>query len=373
MAEQAIDFEVQKSDLAHTRTETHAVPEIIPGEVLMKVERFALTANNITYAVFGEAMRYWDFFSDLEGAAGGRVPFGRIPVWGFGEVVASRADGVAAGTRVYGYFPMSTHRVAKAAKITERGFIDVSGVRGELAPVYSQFMATAHDPLYAAEDEDQIMLFRPLFTTSFILDDWLADNAFFGAKTVILSSASSKTSLGLAFLLKHNRAGAVRVAGLTSTANAAFVRSTGCYDDVVAYDDVAGMDAAVPAAFVDMAGNSTVRAALHNHFKDNLKLSSAVGGTHWDSVGGGQADLPGPAVELFFAPTHIEQRMQQWGAARFQDTLGAAWRAFIPKTKSWISVAHGYGPPCVEAVYQEVLAGKTPPDKAHILSLWPHS
>jgi hypothetical protein len=366
MSEKIAEFEVRKGALTDARVDTHDAPELGAGEVLLKVECFSLTANNITYAVFGDAMRYWDFFSDRsEGAE-----FGRIPVWGFGEVVASNADGVAVGARYYGYFPMSTHRVAKAGKISEHGFFDVSGVRGELAPVYSQFMATGSDPLYAPEDEDQIMLFRPLFTTSFILDDWLAQNDFFGAKTVILSSASSKTSLGLAYLLKNNRGDKVKVVGLTSGSNKAFVENTGCYDEVITYDDISGLDASVPAAFVDMAGNSSVRADIHTHFKDSLKLSSAVGGTHWDSVGGGQEGLPGPQVELFFAPTHIERRMKDWGGQGFQARVADAWKGFIPETKKWIEVVHTSGAGKVDGVYQEVLGGKTPPNKAHILSLW---
>ena len=366
MSEKIAEFEVRKGALTDARVDTHDAPELGAGEVLLKVERFSLTANNITYAVFGDAMRYWDFFSDRsEGAE-----FGRIPVWGFGDVVASNADGVAVGARYYGYFPMSTHRVAKAGKISEHGFFDVSGVRGELAPVYSQFMATGSDPLYAPEDEDQIMLFRPLFTTSFILDDWLAQNDFFGAKTVILSSASSKTSLGLAYLLKNNRGDKVKVVGLTSGSNKAFVENTGCYDEVITYDGIGGLDASVPAAFVDMAGNSSVRADIHTHFKDSLKLSSAVGGTHWDSVGGGQEGLPGPQVELFFAPTHIERRMKDWGGQGFQARVADAWKGFIPETKKWIEVVHTSGAGKVDGVYQEVLGGKTPPNKAHILSLW---
>ena len=366
MSDQAVDFEVRKSELTASRAETGPVPEIGPGDVLMKVERFSLTANNITYAVFGDAMRYWDFFSDRsEGAE-----YGRIPVWGFGEVVASNADGVAVGTRVYGYFPMSRYRVAKAAKISEHGFMDASGVRGELAPVYSQFMVTTSDPLYSEDTEDQIMLFRPLFTTSFILDDWLAENNFFGARTIILTSASSKTSLGLAYLLKNNRSDKVKVVGLTSGSNKGFVEGTNCYDEVVTYDQISGMDASVPTGIVDMAGNSSVRADVHTHFKDNLKVSSAVGGTHWDSVGGGQEGLPGPAVELFFAPTHIERRMKEWGGPGFQERVAKAWGSFIPETKKWIDVVHSAGADNVKDVYLEVLGGKTPPDKAHILSLW---
>src|SRR3712207_7922901 len=46
-------------------------------------------------------------------------------------------------------------------------------------------------------------LFRsPLFLTSFMLADQLEDNRFFGARALVLSSASSKTAYGTAFLLR---------------------------------------------------------------------------------------------------------------------------------------------------------------------------
>jgi hypothetical protein len=32
------------------------------GRPGFRVEKFALTANNITYAAFGEAMNYWGFY-----------------------------------------------------------------------------------------------------------------------------------------------------------------------------------------------------------------------------------------------------------------------------------------------------------------------
>ena len=117
---------------------------------------------------------------------------------------------------------------------------------------------------------------RPLFMLSFLVDDYLAENDFFGARSVILSSASSKTAFGLAYLL-HTLRTPVRVIGLTSAGNAAFVRSLGCYDDVVIYDDVATMSNDAPAAYVDMAGSAELRARLHHRFGDNLTHSARIG------------------------------------------------------------------------------------------------
>ena len=92
----AWDFVVAKSHLRRTEFQDVAPPPLADGEVRLVIERFALTANNITYAVFGEMMKYWDFFPAAEG-------FGRVPVWGFARVEASNHPGVAVGQRYYGY------------------------------------------------------------------------------------------------------------------------------------------------------------------------------------------------------------------------------------------------------------------------------
>ena len=38
--------------------------------------------------------------------------WGRVPVWGFADVVGSRHQALAEGVRVFGYLPMSTHEQA---------------------------------------------------------------------------------------------------------------------------------------------------------------------------------------------------------------------------------------------------------------------
>jgi len=361
-----VGFVVQKDNLRESKIEDVSIDAggLASGEVLLKVEKFALTANNITYAVFGEAMRYWHFFPAEEG-------WGRVPVWGFGDVIASKADGVPLGTRVYGYFPMSTHLTVTPDKITERGFVDAAPHRAPLPPVYNQYSVVSADPNHRAEHEDAIMLFRPLFTTSFLIDDFLDDNGFFGATKVILSSASSKTSLGLAFLLHENRKGKCTVTGLTSPSNTGFVNDLGCYDEVVTYDAIQDMDASEPVVFVDMAGNGKVLSTLHHHYKDNMKYSCLVGGTHWENRGGaGRESLPGPEPTLFFAPDYVVKRNKDWTPAGFQQRVDQAWDQFLTPAQKWIHVEYARGAQQVEKAYRHVLDGDAKPDEGHILSLW---
>src|SRR3954465_15240306 len=95
-------LEVKRDDLRSVRWNDAAPPELAADQARLRVDQFALTANNVTYAMFGDAMSYWQFFPADEG-------WGRVPVWGFADVEASNADGLGEGERVYGYLPMATH------------------------------------------------------------------------------------------------------------------------------------------------------------------------------------------------------------------------------------------------------------------------
>ncbi|MGH8458430.1 MAG: DUF2855 family protein, partial [Nevskiales bacterium] len=313
----ALDFQVARDDLRNARQVEVQVPEPQDGEVLLRIERFAFTSNNITYAVFGEAMQYWKFFPAPDG-------WGRIPVWGFAEVTESKHAQVGVGERIYGYLPMSTHLIVQPERVSTAAFMDGSTHRRPLPGAYQQYSRVTHDSDFSTENEDLHALLRPLFFTSFLIDDFLADNDLFGARAVVLSSASSKTALGTAFLLKHH--GRCEVIGLTSPGNAAFCAGLGCYDRVLGYDQLQSLPADTPTVFVDMAGNGTLLHDIHHHFGDSLKHSCMVGGTHWEQRETQHA-LPGPRPEFFFAPTRIKKRMQDWGpdlGVRFS----AAWRPF---------------------------------------------
>jgi hypothetical protein len=243
-------------------------------------------------------MSYWSFFPAPEG-------WGRVPVWGFAEVSDSRADALEAGTRVYGYLPPSSELVVTPARIGAHGFVDASAHRAELPAAYNGYARVDADPIYDADSEPEQMLLRPLFFTSYLIDDFLDDASLFGARAVILSSASSKTASALAFLL--SRRDGVEVIGLTSPRGAEFARGLGVYDHVVTYDEVdsLGSDRAV---YVDMAGDAQVRMAVHAHLGPALVHSAVVGATHHDRMGDVPDSLPGPRPKFFFAPDRVAKR-----------------------------------------------------------------
>ena len=356
------DFVVARNDLQRCKFIETQLPDAgaLPNDALLvKVDRFAFTANNITYAMTGDDLKYWQLFPAPE-------KFGNIPAWGFGEVIASRHPAVGVGERLFGYFPMATHLMIEAADVRKRGLRDAAAHRQGVAPVYNAYARVSGDPAFAGRQGDHQALLRPLFMLSFLVDDHLSENGFYGAREVMLSSASSKTAFGLAHLL-HGR-GDIRVIGLTSAANVAFVSSLGCYDEVVTYQHVTSLPADRPVAYVDMAGNSALRATLHRHFGGNIKYSGRVGLTH-RSGSADESQLPGAKPIWFFAPDQIRKRALQWGPGGIDARFGVAWSGFAPMLDWWLRVIEGRGDAAVKQVYQDTLNGRVPPDQGHILSL----
>ena len=353
------DFEVRRDDLRATRVVGGEAPAagVADGEVQLRVERFGLTANNVTYGVLGDALRYWRFYPASEDG------WGRVPVWGLGEVVASGVEGVAPGELLYGFLPMST-LVTLRLEAGAGGLAEVSEHRRELPGVYNRYLPTPPD----AERLDETLLLRPLFGTSFLLAAHLRERGHFGADAVVVASASSKTAYGLAFLLAAEE-GAPRLVGLTSERNRAFVASLGVYDEVLAYEQAGELgDRSDALVLVDMAGDASVRSAVHHAASERLRSSITVGVTHWEQMGD-PSGLPGPAPELFFAPDHVERLTAELGPAELQRRLGEAWDGFAAQLGDRLEVEHGEGPEDLERVWRAAVDGAADPRRGHVLRL----
>ena len=353
-----LDFQIARDDLHRSRILDMEPRELEDGQARLEVERFGLTANNITYAKFGDAMSYWNFFPAEDG-------WGHMPVWGFARVSESRDGVLEEGTRVYGYLPPAGELIVDPQRVDEHGFRDGALHRAELPAVYNAYTRTDVDPVYDADSEDLQMLLRPLFFTSWLIDDFLGDRGLIDGNVIVLSSASSKTAIGLAFLL--SRRDGVEVLGLSSARGAEFARTLGCYSDVVSYDDPALLPDG-DAVFVDMAGDAGVRELVHRHFGARLAHSAVVGATHHDRMGAVPEDLPGPRPAFFFAPDQVNKRTKEWGGADLERRLADDWRPFMEWTRGWLEVIHGEGGEALQREYLELLDGNVDPATAHVFS-----
>jgi Protein of unknown function (DUF2855) len=359
-------FLVQRSDLSQTRIDSFdAGAPPAAGQVRLHVEHFAFTANNITYAVFGDTMHYWRFFPAADG-------WGCIPVWGFAVVEASACDGIAVGERFYGYWPMASHAVVQPASVSEHGFADASAHRAELPAVYNRYQRVEKKD---AQREGEVAVLRPLFATAWLIADFMQQAGDFGARTMILSSASSKTAYATAFCLKRRAGAAARIVGATSPPRRAFAASLGVFDDVIAYDALSSLPAHEPTLFVDFAGDAAFRRAVHEHWRDKLAYSCSVGGTHHDALGSG-GGLPGPKPQLFFAPTQMQKRgaapPQGLGRAGLAAQIDQAWNEFIARattgTAPWLTIESRRGVEAMRAAYLETLQGRADASRGLMLS-----
>jgi hypothetical protein len=320
------------------------------AQVRMAVRKFALTANNITYAAFGAVMRYWEFFPGSDGR-------GRLPVWGFAEVVESRFEAIKPGERFYGYFPAASELIVRPGRESVHGFVDTSVHRAELASVYNRYVRCDNDPAWSADLEPVQMVMQPLFVTAFLLAHYLREEQAFGASVVSLTSASSKTALALAWLLRADPVEGCSVHALTSRGNAQFVSGLGLYDEVSVYDDVEELDLDARYTLVDFAGNGSLNRRLHTHLVDQMMANIRVGGAHWEDsmpVSG----LPGPAPQFFFAPDHARDRAKAWGAEQFEARYKASWADFAKAASGLLHYDEQIGGKGALAVYNALIRGE---------------
>ena len=351
------------SDIAIVNYDEGALPD---GQIRVDIGPFALTANNVTYMVTGDQIGYWSVFDPAAYDLTQDDTLGRMPVWGYGIVRESRFPGIDVGAEIYGFFPVAKSMDMQPGKLSQHGFTDVAAHRSRLHSLYSGYSFTAADPSYSAHRDLQPVL-RPLFTTSFLIDDFLADERFFGAEQVLLLSASSKTALGTAYCLKAR--GELPVIGLTSSGNKSFVEETGFYTSVTSYDSIKDMNPDVKTVVVDMSGNMGVIGELEAHFKDTLTYICRVGISHWQEAAKAPPTRTATPTAFFFAPDRAKQRIGDWGQAGFAENLGARWMPFLETASDWLSIEKQSGMGPVLENYKDLLNGQSGPSKGYLFTL----
>jgi len=355
---------VNKSDFADVTIVNQDEAPLADGAIRVSVGPWALTANNVTYMVTGDQIGYWGYFRpdaygiDMDG-------HGRMPVWGYGKVTESKCEGIEAGQEFYGFLPIAQSFDMSPTKITPSTFMDGAAHRQELHSLYNRYVFTNSDPSFGMNKDLQPLL-RPLFTTSFLIDDFLDDENFFDAEQVLVLSASSKTALGTAYCLKER--GTIKVTGLTSSGNKAFTEKTGFYDEVQTYDTITDLNPDVKTVIVDMSGNAGVIATLQDHFEENLVYICRVGLSHWDAKPSEASKQQTPQA-FFFAPDRANQRMQDWGGGGFMQKLGARWIPFLTSASTWLEVEKSEGVGSILKAYKDVLDGSASPDKGYLFTL----
>ena len=362
-------FQTLKSDLTKSRIINADLPIIRDGEILLKIESFAFTANNVTYGVAGDTIGYWKFFPAAQNSDNS---WGCIPMWGFAEIIESKNQNLDVGERLFGYFPAADSLVLSPVKISDQSFSDGKAHRKELPPVYNNYLRLKGESNYDPSMDPIRALLFPLHITAFCLCDSLEEDQYLGASQIIIISASSKTAIGLAQGLADSKISS-KVVGLTSVTNSKFVEDLGCYDEVINYDQLEKIDYSQGTVMVDMAGNRAILGTLHDKLADNMLKCLTVGMTHWDNKTTAE-DALGQAMlrertEFFFAPAHIQKRIGDWGHDGYAEKTNLFMTARALQSNNWMQIKEIDGLENFISTYEEVVSGKINPNEGIIVNL----
>jgi Protein of unknown function (DUF2855) len=348
-----------RSDLTQSRIVEADPAPLADGAVRLRIESFSVTANNVTYAVVGDAFGYWNFFP-------GHYEWGVVPMWGHAVVEASNHPEISVGERVYGYLPMASHLDVLPGNVTPGGFLDSAAHRQPMSAIYNQYSRLAADPEHDPAREGERMVFGPLFKTGFLIESMFQGGGWYGAEALICTSASSKTAMALASVARA-KSPQVRRIGLTSASNVEFVRAGGFYDAVLAYEDVASLPQSASVS-VDFAGNAALLHGIHTALGDHLRYSCTVGATH---VGAGfgqdNGPIPGPAPVLFFAPHHAVAAIEALGPKGFGLAVAASWAQFLKDAGDTVQIDQRSGLEAARAAFNDTLTGQADPSVGIII------
>jgi hypothetical protein len=322
------------------------------GEVIIAVDRLALTANTISYGIAGKSglIRYLESFPT-------DAPYARMPFWGFGDIVASAHPDLPVGERLYGFYPLSTYLLCQMDHVSAVSCRDMTSNRASIPGFYSDYARATAEPGYALEFDDIQSLLRPVISTSFLLESYLMDHDFYNTRNIIITSASSKTAFGFGHFLVNKHSDKCRAIGLTSASNKAFVEKTGCYHQVLTYDEVDQLPLESATVF-DMAGNAQLRQAIHQRLGDHIAYSGIVGATHWDA-GGVSKNLPGPRPVFWSGPDQIARLEKKLGSTHniLNEVQGQV-LGLILETANWLEISQLQGEAEITSAYRDMLDGK---------------
>ncbi|PPR07150.1 hypothetical protein CVT24_010698 [Panaeolus cyanescens] len=400
-----------------------ALPDHIPpNHVLVKVDKFGFSANNVTYQALGEHphFRYFDFHAVPEnsqaegnGASGSCAKtHGLIPVWGFGLILKSTHPKIQEGERIYGYLApaqylllaVSPNDVNKFAFYVPRPHLPP----GKSNLPYNQILRCSTDPHYTPTPlaEDLTMLYRPLFWTSYWCEDWLSSSQYKGGNifAILISSASSKTAFCLAYLIgKRIKQGGLnastKIIGLTSKRNTEFTKGLNLYNEVLDYDSFTNASSLQSNQgsrfiYVDVAGNSGLNERIKAHFASpytgnviatvalgvtNLSPSAQASEYDWDfnrtfdmsssPVVSGTSPF-WPKVEHFFMPEWLAVRRHQLPVQDIFEGQNRAWKGLMEDCVNWVELERVSGPEKVKDAYLRVAKEGLGPRKGLVWSMW---
>lgn len=343
-------FLISRDDPTLTKTVSNTSilkTELGRDKVLIAVERFSLTANNILYVVLGEQNNYWDLFPAED-------RWGNSPAWGIGRVIKSDNNCLRKGERIFGFFPLASYCILQPVPVGTGHVMDDAPNRSSLAPAYNRYTRIDGAKNFSGRGGDWQMLLRPLALVGLLAAQFFKDREYFGARIVYVTSASSKTGIGVGRLIKGSSPN-IKVIGVTSRPKKGLVASLEIFDEVIDYQSIADIKLA-PSILFDLTGNHEIVQEIHDKLGSLLKHSAAAGRSHWSAKS--DRSITGEvSPERFFTPLVMQHYLPVWGAKVFEQRFDAAVRSLKEALGEQIVLKEVHGSAGLADLYRKLLDG----------------
>ncbi|CEL04019.1 hypothetical protein ASPCAL05153 [Aspergillus calidoustus] len=115
-----------------------------PSSVRVRASLITLSSNNLSYALGGTRLHWWDTYpvpATAPAPYNDNSAWGIVPAWGLATVIESTIPGIDPGTTLYGYWPTSQHAVdlQLAAGEVPGHWRETSAHRTALMPLYNRY------------------------------------------------------------------------------------------------------------------------------------------------------------------------------------------------------------------------------------------
>jgi NADPH:quinone reductase-like Zn-dependent oxidoreductase len=352
------------------------------NEIRLRVDKLGLTANNKFYMDFGEQPS----FHFNAAYPTGDETLVNIPAWGLATVIESNVPDVPVGQTYRGFLQLAD-TIQFPVTPSENGGFNV--VRDKVHVAYNSFVKVSSALASANDTESDIALVTwPGFVTGYGLCQQLVRRQYYGASTVILTSASSKVSLAASYFLKQQGNVPVKIIGYTSASNKDFCIQTGLYDDVVTYDDT--LETNEKCVLIDVAGNGS----LYHRLQPKLIKVLAVGNSNdiseesstfkqFSWIGTMKLIMTfmgmsnwfrswlNPQLELFFVFDIMQELKQELGQAKLDVQMDAAMKEFVDAiiTNKWMTVRTCDSLESIQQAHVDICKGNVKPSEAVVVDM----
>ncbi|KAL6235026.1 hypothetical protein BDW75DRAFT_230632 [Aspergillus navahoensis] len=119
-------------------------PPLKPSSIRVRSTLLSLTSNNLTYALHGTFLRWWDAYPVPHSAPApynDSSEWGIVPAWGLATVLDSTLPQLPQGTILFGFWPTGSHAVdlELAPSELDGHWKEISEHRAHLMPLYNRY------------------------------------------------------------------------------------------------------------------------------------------------------------------------------------------------------------------------------------------